>query len=71
VVPPGVYRLGGSPRGIYRSDRLNGRSTGSGSISLVAQHPALKLLEALEDLDDIQEVYTNASFPAEVRQAAV
>jgi len=32
---------------------------------------ALKLLEALEDLDDIQEVYTNASFPAEVRQAAV
>lgn len=32
---------------------------------------ALKLLEALEDLDDIQEVYTNASFPAEVREAAV
>lgn len=32
---------------------------------------ALKLLEALEDLDDIQEVYTNASFPAKVRQAAV
>jgi len=26
----------------------------------------LKLLEALDDLDDIQEVYTNASFPAEV-----
>ena len=32
---------------------------------------ALKLLETLEDLDDIQEVYTNASFPAEVREAAV
>ncbi len=32
---------------------------------------ALKLLEALEDLDDIQAVYTNASFPAEIRQAAV
>jgi YebC/PmpR family DNA-binding regulatory protein len=30
---------------------------------------ALKLLEALEDLDDVQEVYTNASFPAEVRSA--
>ena len=26
----------------------------------------LKLLETLEDLDDVQEVYTNASFPAEV-----
>ncbi|WP_038038634.1 YebC/PmpR family DNA-binding transcriptional regulator [Thermorudis peleae] len=31
---------------------------------------ALKLLEALEDLDDIQEVYTNASFPAEVPTAS-
>lgn len=31
---------------------------------------ALRLLEALEDLDDIQEVYTNASFPAEVRGVA-
>jgi len=30
---------------------------------------ALKLLEALEDLDDVQAVYTNASFPADVRQA--
>ncbi|HET7034356.1 MAG TPA: YebC/PmpR family DNA-binding transcriptional regulator [Thermomicrobiaceae bacterium] len=27
---------------------------------------ALKLLEALEDLDDVQSVYTNANFPAEV-----
>lgn len=31
---------------------------------------ALKLLEALEELDDVQEVYTNASFPAEVSQTA-
>lgn len=30
----------------------------------------LKLLEALEDLDDIQAVYTNANFPAEVTGAA-
>jgi len=30
----------------------------------------LKLLEALEDLDDVQAVYTNANFPAEVTGAA-
>ena len=30
----------------------------------------LKLLEALEDLDDVQAVYTNASFPDEVGAAA-
>ena len=29
----------------------------------------LKLLDALEDLDDIQDVYTNASFPSEVQTA--
>jgi transcriptional/translational regulatory protein YebC/TACO1 len=27
---------------------------------------ALRLLEALDDLDDIQQVFTNATFPAEV-----
>ncbi len=32
---------------------------------------AVKLLEALDDLDDIQEVYTNATFAAEVDSAVV
>ena len=30
---------------------------------------AIKLMDALEDLDDIQYVYTNAGFPAEVEEA--
>lgn len=30
----------------------------------------MKLLDALEDLDDVQAVYTNANFPAEVNAAA-
>ncbi len=29
----------------------------------------IKLMDALEDLDDIQHVYTNADFPAEVEEA--
>lgn len=29
----------------------------------------IKLLDALEELDDIQQVYTNAGFPAEVEEA--
>lgn len=31
---------------------------------------ALRLLEALEDLDDVQNVYTNADFPAELASQA-
>jgi transcriptional/translational regulatory protein YebC/TACO1 len=30
----------------------------------------LKLLDALEDLDDVQAVYTNATFPTEVDAVA-
>jgi YebC/PmpR family DNA-binding regulatory protein len=31
----------------------------------------VKLLEALDDLDDVQSVYTNASFPSEIDSAVV
>ena len=29
-------------------------------------HQTLRLLDQLEDLDDVQKVYTNADFPSEV-----
>jgi transcriptional/translational regulatory protein YebC/TACO1 len=29
----------------------------------------IRLMDALEDLDDIQQVFTNAGFPAEVEEA--
>ena len=45
------------------------RASNSVSLDVAHAESVMKLLEALESLDDVQTVYSNADFPDEVLQA--
>ncbi|MEM1261606.1 MAG: YebC/PmpR family DNA-binding transcriptional regulator [Pseudomonadota bacterium] len=51
------------------SAELTMRATTNAELDAASAETLLKLLDALEDLDDVQEVYSNADFPEDVLAA--